>query len=329
MALALACGCAGEVDGIQVLPSAGGSSAGAGSAGAGGAPSVGMTGGQGAGEPPPLFGDEPAPTMNEPGGCDKVDFLYVVDNSATMVDKQENLARSFLGFSRIVSTTLGTNDHHVMVIDTDSNNVGDTLNGYDANGGGDACVGELGAGRRFGGEGEDCQVEGGLHYLLDDQEDLAGTFACLARVGIYGNVEELAMDAMLRATGATVDDIDGCNDGFLRDDAVLVITLITDEEDSQSRGDPEYWKRMLLRVKDENEASVVMLGLIADNHIPGGLPGGPCDEFSGSPSPRLESFVRSFEFGAIGSVCAPDYSTFFADAVTSIDTACDEFEPIR
>jgi hypothetical protein len=109
---------------------------------------------------------------------------------------------------------------------------------------------------------------------------------------------------------------------------VLVVTLITDEEDEQSRGDPDFWKQMLVRVKGGNEAAVVMLGLIADNHIPGGLPGGPCDEFSGSPSPRLESFVRSFELGAIGSVCAPDYSVFFADAVSTIDTACDEFVPI-
>jgi hypothetical protein len=186
----------------------------------------------------------------------------------------------------------------------------------------------LGAGRRIGGDGEDCGIEGNQRYLLDEQEDIAGTFECLAQVGIYGNVEELAMDAMLRATGAVVNDIDECNAGFVRDDAVLVVTLITDEEDERSHGDPEYWKRMLLRVKEGNEASVVMLGLIADNHIPGGLPGGPCDEFSGSASPRLESFVRSFEFGAIGSVCAPDYSVFFADAVSSIHTACDAFVPI-
>jgi hypothetical protein len=323
MALVLACGCAAEVDGPQVLDSAGGGSAGTGSASAGGSPSVGGMPSQ----QPPLFGDVPSPAMNEPGGCDKVDFLYVVDNSASMVDKQENLARSFLGFSNIVSTTLGTNDHHVMVIDTDANNVGDTLNGYDSSGG-DTCVGKLGAGRRIGGEGEDCGIDGDQRFLLDEQEDLAGTFACLARVGIFGNVEELAMDAMLRATGAVVDNVDECNSGFLRDDAVLVITLITDEEDEQSRGDPEFWKRMLVRVKGGNEAGVVMLGLIADNHIPGGLPGGPCDEFSGSPSPRLESFVRSFELGAIGSVCAPDYSVFFADAVSTIDTACDEFVPI-
>src|SRR5690349_84170 len=173
MAFALACGCAAEVDGPLVLPSAAGSSAGAGSAGAGGAPSV--RGGTTSQEPP-LFGDVPAPAMEEPAGCDKVDFLYVVDNSASMVDKQENLARSFLGFSQIVSTTLGTNDHHVMVIDTDANNVGDTLNGYDSTGDGDSCVGELGAGRRIGGEGEDCGVDGNQRYLLDEQEDLAGTF---------------------------------------------------------------------------------------------------------------------------------------------------------
>lgn len=119
----------------------------------------------------------------------------------------------------------------------------------------------------------------------------------------------------------------GCGPGFVRDDAVLVVTLITDEEDEFSRGDPGFWKAQLLGVKGGDEAAVVVLGLIADNHVPGGLPGGPCDEFGGSASPRLERFVRSFGLGAIGSVCAPDYSAFFAEAVNSIGTACAQFEP--
>jgi hypothetical protein len=343
-ALVLVCGCgAGEVEVPVNVASSGNSSAGNGPGGSnsdgrgsddgspgsestgdgnGGAPNVGDNGTDGKG---PIFDDAPSPGANEGAACDKVDFLYVVDNSASMVDKQASLARSFLGFSSIVTQTLGTNDHHVMVIDTDADNINERLSRDTV--GGPQCVGALGVGRRVGGEGEDCGVEGSQRYLLDNQRNLAATFECLAKVGIYGNVDERAIDAMLTATSAIVNDVDECNAGFLRDDAVLVVTLITDEDDNGSNGNPEFWKRMLVRAKGGNEEAVVMLGLIADNHIPGGLPGGPCDEFGGSPSPRLESFVRSFELGSIGSVCAPDYSVFFADAVSSIDTACDQFVP--
>ncbi|HTV25087.1 MAG TPA: hypothetical protein VMG12_40615 [Polyangiaceae bacterium] len=292
--------------------------------GASGAGSTGGTGVVSPGQDPPLFDDVPPPAATEPRRCAKVDFLYVIDNSPTMVDKQENLARSFIGFSRIVSQTLGTNDHHIMVIDTDANNAGDVLYGVDSA----QCASKLGAGRRVGSEGEDCSIEGNQRFVLDQQENLESTFSCLAKVGIYGNAEELPIQAMLNATGGMDNETDECNAGFLRDDAVLVVTIITDEDDEDSSGQPSTWKVNLLRAKGGNEESVVVLGLIADNHIPGGLLGGPCDEFSGSPSPRLEQFVRSFDLNAIGSVCAPDYSGFFAAAVSNIDTACDDFVPV-
>jgi len=335
-ALMLACGCgAGDIDGPSpVEGGAGAGGAGRGNDGGGGdaGDGAGPGGEAGSGQvvpsnDPPLFDDDPS-AMAEPRRCSKVDFLYVVDNSASMVDKQENLARSFQGFSRIVTETLGTSDHHIMVVDTDGINAGDRLSGVDSTGNGDQCGGTLGAGRRIGGEGEDCGVAGNQRYLLDDQGNLPGTFACLAKVGIFGNVGEQPVDALLTATGAISAEVDDCNEGFVRDDAVLVVTIITDEEDEYSRGDPGFWRQRLLSVKGGNEEALVVLGLIADNHIAGGLPGGPCDEFSGSPAPRLERFVRSFGLSSIGSVCAPDYSSFFAEAVSQIDTACEDFVPV-
>jgi hypothetical protein len=274
---------------------------------------------------PPLFDTKkPEPP---PERCDKVDFLYVVDNSASMTDKQENLARSFEGFTRIVQETLGTTDHQIMVVDTDGINVGDIIAGYGAESG-DGCTGMLGAGLTMGAEGEGCIISGNQRFLQDDQPNLADTFSCLARVGTLGNADERPIDALLAATGAAHSDAEMCNEGFLRNDAILVVTLITDEEDEQSAGDPAKWKQALLRAKHGNEEALVMLGLIGDTQVPGGLPGGPCDEVSGADSPRLQRFVESFELGSLGSVCAPDYSEFFAQAVSTIDTACEVFTPI-
>ncbi len=346
VALALVWGCGGgDDDGAAVAggsastpTGAGGSSSGSGSSGSGSSGGV-TPGGSAAVEPspnplqPPLFGNEEQKPPAERERCDKVDFLYVVDNSASMVDKQANLARSFIGFSRIVEETLGTNDHQIMVVDTDASNVNDVVNGYDPYGEEDLCTGMLGVGLRTGADGGECGIHGSQRYLQNDQGNLAEAFSCLAQVGVLGNVDERPIDALLAATGATGagptrGDGEECNSGFLREDAILVVTIITDEEDDQSSGEPSSWRRSLLQVKRGNEQGIVVLGLIADNDIPGGLPGdGACDELNGAPSPRLQRFVESFELGSLGSVCSSDYSSFFADAVSKIDTACEVFEP--
>lgn len=312
--------------GLVVLGLAGGCAAGDGgeSNGAGGTASDGAGGEAPAPRPQlPVFEDFGAgePPMVE-GGCDKVDFLYVIDNSPSMVDEQENVARSFVGFSRVIEQTLRANDHHIMVVDTDGLAVADVPD-FDARQYG--CEQVLGAGLRAG--GVDCYIENALPYLELAQRDAAESFSCLARVGASGNVESKPIEALLRATGAMGNELQECNAGFLRDDAVLVVTVITDEDDDDSEGQPEDWKELLVAAKGGNEQAVVMLGLISDTHLAQGLPGGPCDDTSGLDAPRLQRFAESFELGSVGSVCSPDYSEFFADAVQTIDTACDAFVP--
>jgi hypothetical protein len=326
LALGLVLGCAADAPGIDVPDENEPAAAGAdGAAGVSSAPPEAAP--TPAALPPPLFGDEgalPQKEPDQPQRCRKVDFLYVVDNSASMVDEQENLARSFVGFSRVVQQTLGDIDRQIMVVDTDDTNVTDIVSET-----GNMCDGRLGAGTRMSWQGQSCGMPAGERFMRNDQANLEDTFSCLAKVGTLGNVDERPIDALLRATGATVSDLDEeCNAGFLRDDALLVITIITDEEDEKSKGDPESWKRALLAAKNGNERALVVLGLLGDTKVPGGLPGGPCDELYATDSPRLRHFVEGFELGSLGSVCADDYSTFFAQAVSTIDTACAEFEPM-
>jgi hypothetical protein len=73
---------------------------------------------------------------------------------------------------------------------------------------------------------------------------------------------------------------------------------------------------------------VVVLGLIGDTGLPGALCQPLVDITGAEPAPRLREFVEMFgNRGIWGSVCAPDYGSFFAEAVGLIDVACDEFEP--
>ncbi len=323
----------------------------------GGAPVVDGT------EEPPL-GDPGAPAMDitlpedpsSQAGCQKVDFLFVVDNSRSMQTEQENLVRSFPGFMQVVEGTVRARDYQVMVTDTDASRgqrglaavIGqdfscqpapaccqsgcdgftipvlgvpsvDSCNGVpcdqvslDAD---LACEGVLGAGKRYTPDGTSCGVDGERRYMVSGQPELADTFACAGQVGTFGDGDEQPMAAMMQAVSLPLNGAGGCNAGFLRAEAVLVVTFITDGEDSDSPGDPQLWRQALIDAKGGDEDAVVLLGLMG---------GDGC----GVPAPRLDAFVRSLPFGSSGSVCAEDYAPFFSAAVSVIDNACDVFVPV-
>ena len=151
-------------------------------------------------------------------------------------------------------------------------------------------------------------------------------------MGTFGSSREQPMDAMLLGVGAAQNEAGGCNAGFLREDAVLVVTFMTDEDDTRSSGNPAVWQQALIDAKAGNELALVVLGLMDDGDFDEPLAGGPCADLLGAlpalgDPPALRSFVDGLAQGSLASICAPDYSPFFARAVSVIDTACDEFVP--
>lgn len=270
---------------------------------------------------PDSFDLTPLPPLPEKG-CKEIDFLFVIDNSDSMDDEQQNLATSFPGFIRVVEEVLQVRDFHIMVVGTGGDREDEddpTLDPLD-------CEEVQGAGRRLSVDGDDCGIAGGLPYMTNAQTDLETTFSCVARLGTNGSAIEEPMDAMLAATGEPLNLPGRCNTGFLRDNAILVVTFITDEEDRNSRARPEDWASLMLERKYGNPDALVMLGLVGDNNLDDGLLGGPCRLLDADGAPRLQSFVNDLS-GVLGSVCAPDYAPFFEAAVSTIDTACDEFVP--
>jgi hypothetical protein len=293
-------------------------------------------------------------------GCHKVDFLFVIDNSGSMSDEQENLVASFAGFIGTIQDVVMAQDYHIMVVDTDAeslsfsslsctNNVctcepepqccfalcanngpiqfsppptecaGLSCDEYELPTG---CPVTLGAGKAEDPLGVDCGIEDGRRYMTDTQPDLVGTFECVAIVGAGGDGNEKQMEAMSEALTMQTDT-DGCHEGFLRDDAILVVTFITDEEDGGSMGNPASWKQTVVDAKNGNEDAIVMLGLLGDT----GVAGGVCSDGEADDAPLLRQFAESFTRGQWGSVCSPSYNSFFDDAVSVIDTTCDEFVP--
>ena len=328
------------------------------------------TGAAGETAPTPKFdiGDSADPTTAGPGptsgGCTKVDFLFVVDNSGSMAGEQKNLIASFPGFIDTITQTLDAKDFHVMAVSTD-NGKKTGLNSMCTNGkctcapapvccesacdNGTSCNGfacddlpigvcdfEYGTGKQYDATGKPCDLAGGKRYMTHEQPDLAGSFACVANVGTYGSGDEKPMLTVAEALGDPKNAPGGCNDGFLRDDAILVLTFITDEEDDWdggdgSPGDPQAWYDAVVAAKNGDPKSVVVLGLLGDSNLPNGL----CkqgvdpdeDENGAEDAPRLQQFTALFPNGVTGSVCAPDYTPFFQQAVGVIDVVCDNFEP--
>lgn len=285
--------------------------------------------------PGPVFdvgGDTGGPMVNE-DECQKIDFLFVIDNSGSMANEQQALVNSFPGFMNTIAGTVNAQDYQIMVVDTDELNanictdlcavfpncLGIPCNTIPPP---TACDMTLGAGIVKNNAGVECGFVGSDRFLTDQEPDLGAAFECAALVGVMGQDNERPMESMVDAV-TTEAQPGGCNAGFIRDDAILVVTFITDEEDDDnSAGDPTTWKQALLDAKGGNEQSIVVLGLLGDGDVPGGTCG-PLTE----PTPILRSFAESFQFGAWGSVCSLDYSPFFTAAVSTIDGACEIFDP--
>jgi hypothetical protein len=274
-------------------------------------------------------------------GCQKVDFLFVVDSSPSMQDEQDNLLVSFPGFITAIEDTLMIDDFHLMVIDASLIP-------------GSGCDGVLGAGRTSSGFGEDCALVGGNRYANEMQPDLVDVFTCMASRGAEGDANEQTMNSTLASIGP-LTGAGECNEGFLRDDAILVVTIITDEEDSpndigtnpvpdgscvpadgdpNSSGDPAAWRQTVIDLKNGDPAAMVVLVLTGDCDTGGDCEGIFIDAFDPSapitgaePAPRMREFASSFQYGSVGPICADDFAPFFADAVSVIESACDDFIP--
>jgi hypothetical protein len=276
------------------------------------------------------FFAEAAPSLSaRAGDCRKIDFLFVIDNSFSMESEQASLTRSFPRFMGVIARELRAQDFHVMVVDTDAMGPGEAVAAetHPPSTPQEICDVTLGAGRRSSRAGMDCELPSGARFMGADQPDLANAFGCIGQVGTAGNSYEQPVGALLEATSAALGLPGACNSSFLRDDAVLVVTLVTDEDDAVTSGQPAAWREALLRAKRGDESALVLLGLVTDQNRPAALPGGPCTLLDPAGAPRLQSFVESFRFGSLGAVCAADYAPFFERAVSVVGDACREFVP--
>lgn len=262
--------------------------------------------------------------------CNKVDLLFVIDNSLSMEDEQTSLISSFPGFIDGIQTRLPSEtDWHLGITTTDL---------YMYNGPG--CLAMGGLVTKTGGDGSSNQMCGpyaaGLNYMTT-ADNLGQSFSCAAQVGIQGYGDEQPMLATLEALGPNLNAQHGCNKGFSRPDALLVLVLITDEEDDHesnqifgSPGDPPDWYDDLVALRGEIESNVVVLSLVGPvGPDPAQCPlrAGPLAVEGSDIAHRLVEFTSMFTHGFVGRVCEASYDEFFNTAIDAVDTACNDFTP--
>src|SRR5690606_20055104 len=105
-----------------------------------------------------------------------------------------------------------------------------------------------------------CEVAGGRRYLTREQPDLTETFECIARVGGNGGQELGHM--LVNAVSPELNSPGGCNEGFLREDALLVVTLATNVPDHNSPGTPATWAQAVIEAKHDDPNAIVAFGII-------------------------------------------------------------------
>lgn len=274
-------------------------------------------------------------------GCRAVDFVFVIDNSVSMENEQAALVEAFPGFIQTIQTTLPEgSDYHIMAVDTDEwgrcdtanpwmgiDPTSETCNDYINQTVFEECDRTLGAGvvNPAGAYASNmiCPLQGGHRYMDASEPDLAGTFSCVAQVGTAGHSSERPMDAMIAALQPGINGAGGCNEGFLRNDALLVVTFMSDDPNYEDALEPQAWYDAVVQAKLGDPSAIVMLGLTPawDG----------CQDGNGPPKGAhwAELIAMFGDRGLHGNVCstAQDYVDFFQMAVSTIDQACNEYVP--
>ena len=116
----------------------------------------------------------------------------------------------------------------------------------------------------------------------------------------------------------------GCNQGFLRDDALLVVTIITEGYEDESDGPAWAWAKALTTAKHGDGDAYQVLVITSDRDTFPHLSGDYIPAIN-----RLRTFVELLPegHGLIGSICADTYAPFFDAAVEAVLERCDAYVP--
>ena len=282
-----------------------------------------------------------------PIGCKtkKIDFLFLVARYG--IDDIDSLSAAWPKFIDTIVSKFEDFDYHIMVADSNdgwgvqrctnlcpnlSCLVGDPCC-QETNPKGENCCGipdypcaqidlvstcdsTLGAGvvfpASYGGSQKYCKIDDGRRYLTKEQSDLNETFTCIATVGCGGPGLNRVGDALEAAIAPEINAPGGCNDGFLRDDALLVVTLVAPYADESLFGTYPNWYWSLRTAKGNNPDSIIVF--VIGKAESGDLPCFWLDQTC--------ALAMQFTYNVIAESKTGDYSPYFDEATDMVFSAC-------
>jgi hypothetical protein len=279
----------------------------------------------------PDGGDGPPP------GCKgKVDIVFTISSAKTMEVVQARLKASFQGFVTTLESEFSDFDYHLLSTNTFGSWILPWCEGckdvcaqtpdYPCGATLEPCDAVQGAGVTFprgdNASNQRCDLASGLRYITAGQPELEEAFTCVASMGTNG-ADQVA-EATVKALADDINGPGGCNEGFLRDDALLVVVAIQDTADQFSEGTAKDWRDTLVNAKGGDADAVVLLVISTDVDDPEGQ----CGYDPPGVEHKLRTWTELMQPNALfGSACATDYVSFFETAATMIKSQCDVFVP--
>ncbi|MDB4962346.1 MAG: putative lipoprotein [Myxococcales bacterium] len=263
------------------------------------------------------------PDDSTTAGCQKLDLLFVIDNSGSMGEEQANLVANFPTFINVldasgldyrVAVTTTARDYHY----TMSSPIGGGI-------------------PQSTGAGEDgtmlkpaaCNMT--KRWIDKGDPDPAQTFSCVANVGTGGNSDEMPLGGMRDAFEDRMAD--QTNAGFRRTDALLGVVFLTDEEDcSYEQSVTLSFAQGLCDAQMEPATNYVAFLDQYTGHrtrwaaaaIAGMGPGSCSSSFgNAAEATRLKAFVAAAGAQArMSSICDGDLSASLQQTLALFQSAC-------
>lgn len=266
--------------------------------------------------------------------CRRMDLVFVVDDSGSMSEEQNNLAVNFPMFASLLNsytistgeqldyraavTTTGITASFTIVVPAippfPEMRLPQSQNGPD---------------------GKFRQACGMTRPWLERTDpDMAGKFACAARVGTSGAAIEMPLRAAELAVAPTT------NPGFLREDALLGVVILTDEDDCSRRTSPFETQGDGCGERNEPDLATVSSFVTNLDQAKGdrgrwaaAVIAAPADCVSSfgdaAEAIRLKQFASAAGTNAVfGDICQGNLAGALQQALDTFQAACENFPPI-
>lgn len=219
-----------------------------------------------------------------------VDVLWVIDDSGSMGDEQDDLANNFNSF---ISTAVSLDtDYHIGVVATDveSEWAGKLYHCNDSN-----------------------------RFIRDSQPagQQEAQFRCWVKTADFDRPHSDGQEAPLQAARMALDypNVDDYNAGFLRDEATLYVILVTDEPD-QSNGPYELYVDFFQNLKGVGNPDLLNISAIS---------GPPPDGCATAAENPYDFDAVNAVGGEFRSICTADWSDLINDLGLDVFNARRQF----